>query len=125
MREGYGSDIRLWFVSTELGLKLKSLMREKVGQLPEKNMFGFDFTEYKINGKKVFIREHSLFTDDHEGKGIIVDPTVCRIRPFGTQGAIRLLENIQENDRAGRKDEYQTIFSFQMDRVEPNSYQTP
>lgn len=125
MREGYGSDVRIWFTSTELGLKLKSLMREKIGQLPEKNMFGFDFEQYNINGKKVYLRNHSLFTDDHEGKGIIVDPASCRIRPYGTQGAIRLLENIQENDRAGRKDEYQTIFSFQMDRVEPNSYQTP
>lgn len=125
-KAGYGSDTRLWFMSTELYLKMTELMKKKVGNLPEKNMFGLTFEQYKApGGKSVLIREHHLFSDDHEGKGLIVDPSYAEIRPYGSQGTIRLLTDIQENDRAGIKDEWQVIFGLQVSRQEPHGIQMP
>lgn len=125
-RAGYGSNVRLLFASSELYLKLTELMKKKVGNLPEKNKFGLSFESYRApGGKEVLIREHHLFTGDREGQGIVVDPGSAMVRGYGTQGTIRLLENIQENDRAGLKDEWQVIFSLQVPRVEPHGYITP
>ena len=125
-KAGYGSDRRIWFMSTELYLKMTELMKKKVGNLPEKNMFGLTFESYRApGGKEVLIREHHLFSDDHEGKGLIVDPSYAEVRPYGTQGTIRLLTDIQENDRAGIKDEWQVIFGLQLNRIEPHGIQTP
>lgn len=125
-KSGYGGDTRMLFCSTSLYLKLTELMKAKVGNLPEKSAFGLSFEQYKApGGKTVLIREHHLFSNDHEGKGLIVDPTVVKLRPFGSQGTIRLLEGIQENDRAGIKDEWQVIFSTQVDRIEPLGIITP
>ena len=125
-RAGYGSDTRLWFQSSSLYLKTTELMKKKVGNLPEKKHFGLTFEKYTApGGKQVLIRQHGLFTDDHEGEGLIVDPSDILIRPYGRNGAIRRLTNLQERDRAGRKDEYQTIFTLQASRDETSSYQTP
>jgi hypothetical protein len=123
---GYGGNTRFLFCSTELYLKLHSLMKDKTGNLPEASAFGMTFEKYKApGGKTILIKEHALFSNAHEGKGLIVDPTMARIRPYGTQGTLRLLRDIQENDRAGIKDEWQSIFSLQLNRMEPHGIITP
>ena len=123
---GYGSNKRLWFVSTELYLKLLSLMKLKVNALVEKKAFGMEFMQYTApNGNKILLKEHAIFSNAHEGKGIILDPTTVSIRNYGAHGPLRLLRDIQENDRAGIKDEWQTIFSTMIRRIEPNGIQTP
>ena len=125
-KAGYGGSTRLLFCSSSLYLKLTELMKAKTGNLPEKNVFGLTFEQYKApGGKSVLIREHHLLSNDHEGKGVVIDPTEANIRPYGTQGTIRLLENIQENDRAGIKDEWQVIFSLEVSRSEPHGIITP
>ena len=92
---------------------------------PATEKFGLQFVKYLApNGITYWMYQHHLFSDDFAGYGLIVDPMAARIRPYGTQGVLRLLTDIQENDRAGVADEWQIIFSLEVSRIEPHGYQT-
>jgi len=123
---GIGSKNKFWFMSNDLFLKVHELGKT-AGRIrePATEKFGLMFVKYLApNGVTYWMYQHHLFTEDHAGYGLIIDPMAARIRPYGTQGVLRLLTEIQENDRAGIADEWQLIMSLEVSRIEPHGYQT-
>jgi len=121
----YGGDTKLWFMSNDLYLKVYELASAKQWISGEETRLGMKFVVLLApDNKRYLMRRHHLFTESHQGFGLIIDPQYARIRPYGTQGVMRLLTEIQENDRAGIADEWQIIFSLEVDRIEPHGYQT-
>jgi hypothetical protein len=120
----YGGDTKLWFMSNDLYLKVYELASAKQRIQGEVTKLGLRFQVLLApDGKRYLMRRHHLFVETHAGFGLIVDPQYARLRPYGTQGVMRLLTEIQENDRAGIADEWQVIFSLEVDRIEPHGYQ--
>jgi hypothetical protein len=121
----YGSTTKLWFLSSDLFLKINELAKNKERIMGQVEKFGLTFTKYLAPDNVTYLMyRHHGFTNAYAGAGLIVDPMYARIRPYGTQGTMRLLTNIQENDRAGIADEWQIIFSLEVDRIEPHGWQT-
>lgn len=123
----YGSDNKLWFMSNDLFLKVTEIGKEgkRIDMTRSVRKFGLAFLEYLApDGKTYYLRRHHLFNGEMAGYGMIVDPAFAKLRPYGTQGTMRLMTEIQENDRAGIADEWQVIFSLEVSRIEPHGYQT-
>jgi hypothetical protein len=121
----YGSTRKLCFFSNDLFLKINSFAKTKERVQGQVTVFGLQFTKYLAPDNVTYLmyRHHAL-KEDYAGAGLIVDPDFVAIRPYGTQGTVRLMTDVQENDRAGVSDEYQVIFSFQIDRIEPHAWIT-
>jgi hypothetical protein len=121
----YGSGRKLCFFSNDLFLKINSFAKFKERVQGQVTIFGLQFTKYLAPDNVTYLmyRHHAL-KESYAGSGLIIDPDYVAIRPYGTQGTIRLLTDTQENDRAGVSDEYQVIFSFQIDRIEPHAWIT-
>lgn len=118
-----GSQRRFWFMGADLYLKVLAIGKAKERIVGQKTILGQNFQIYLApGGIRIFMTVHHLMTDVYAGSGLLVDPTRARIRPYGTQGVFRYLENIQENDRAGTKDEWQIIGSLELDRVDPHMW---
>lgn len=118
-----GSKRRFWFMGNDLYLKILAIGKAKERIIGQKTILGQNFVEYLApGGISIFMTVHHLMTDVYEGSGLLIDPTRARIRPYGTQGVFRYLENIQENDRAGIKDEWQIIGSLELDRFDPHMW---
>ena len=121
----YGGNRKFLFASADLLLKINSFAKTKERVMGQKNVFGLAFTQYLAPDNKTYlIYNHHLFTNAYAGAGLIVDPEAARIRPYGTQGTMRHLTNIQENDRAGVADEWQILFSLEVSRTEPHGWIT-
>lgn len=121
----YGSTTKLLFASNDLFLKINELAKTKERIQGQIEKFGLTFTKYLAPDNVTYLMyRHHGFTNAYAGAGLIVDPMYARIRPYGTQGTMRLLTNIQENDRAGVADEWQIIFSLEVDRIEPHAWIT-
>lgn len=123
----YGSMNKLWFLSNDLFLKVTELGKQnnRIDLARQVTKFGLAFREYVApDGKTYYLHPHHLFNGEMAGYGLIVDPAFAKIRPYGTQGVMRLLTEVQENDRAGVSDEWQIIFSLEISRIEPHGYQT-
>jgi hypothetical protein len=121
----YGSNRKLAFFSNDLFLKINSFAKAKERIQGTVNFLGLEFTKYLAPDNVTYLMyRHHLLKETYAGAGLIIDPTYCRIRPYGTQGTMRLLTNIQENDRAGIADEWQIIFSLDVSRIEPHAWIT-
>ena len=121
----YGGNRKLCFFSADLFLKINSFAKTKERITGTVNMFGLEFTKYLAPDNKTYLfYMHHLLKEEYAGAGLIVDPSAIKIRPYGTQGTMRLLENIQENDRAGVADEWQIIYSLEVSRFEPHGWIT-
>jgi hypothetical protein len=119
----YGGTRKLAFFSNDLFLKINEFAKTKERIQGTINFLGLEFTKYIApDNVTYYMRRHHLLKEGYAGAGLIVDPTAVRIRPYGTQGQMRLLTNIQENDRAGIADEWQVIFSLEVDRIEPHAW---
>lgn len=121
----WGSQMKYWFLSTDLFLKIVELAKNKERIVSNKvNSLGLAVLEYLApNGKRLFLHQHYMFEEGYEGAGLIVDPDYVKIRPYGTQGIIKLHEEIQANDAAGVADEWRLLASIQADRTEPLGWQ--
>ena len=124
MKSGLGGKVRFGFFSDDLILKLTEIGKAKQRITSEKvNVLGMAFDVYKgPNGVRLLFTDHHLLVNDYEGAGLIVDPTRARIRPYGTQGQLQFHSEIQENDRAGIKDEWRILMSLEVDRFEPHGW---
>jgi len=121
----YGGKRKLLFASADLFLRINSFAKSKERILGTVNMFGIEFTKYLAPDNTTYLMyKHDLFINDYAGAGLIVDPTAIKKRPYGSQGTMRQLTNIQENDRAGIADEWQIIFSIEVSRFEPHGWIT-
>ncbi len=121
----WGSQRKYWFMSTDLFLKVVELAKAKERIVSNKiNSLGLAVLEYLApNGKRLFLHQHYMFEEGYEGAGMIIDPDYVKIRPYGTQGTIKLHTEIQPNDAAGLADEWRVIAGLQVDRTEPHGYQ--
>jgi len=124
MKQGIGSQVRFGFFASNICLELT-----KIGKAKQRlvdggtTILGMAFETYKgPNGLKLHFMDHHLMVNDWENAGLIIDPTRARVRPYGSQGVMRLLTDIQENDRAGVADEWQIIYSLEVDRFEPHGW---
>ena len=118
-----GSQTRFWFMGNDLFLKVLAIGKAKERIIGQQTILGQNFTIYLApGGIKIYMTVHHLMTDVYSGAGLLIDPTRARIRPYGTQGVFRYLEGIQENDRAGVKDEWQIIGSLEIDRIDPHMW---
>lgn len=121
----YGGKRKLLFASADLFLKINSFAKSKERILGKVTMFGIEFTQYLAPDNTTYLMyKHDLFINDYAGAGLIVDPTAIKKRPYGSQGTMRQLTNIQENDRAGIADEWQIIYSIEVSRFEPHGWIT-
>lgn len=121
----YGGKRKLLFASADLFLKINSFAKSKERVMGKVNMFGLEFTQYLAPDNVTYLMyKHDLFKEEYAGAGLIVDPTAIKLRPYGSQGSMRQLTNIQENDRAGIADEWQIIFSTEVSRFEPHGWIT-
>lgn len=119
----YGSGRRFLFASDQLFLKINSFAKAKERIVGNITLFGLQFTQYRSpNNKNIFIHQHYGLIEDYEGAGLIIDPENAELSGYGSQGTIRLLENAQENDRAGISDEWQTVFTLRVLRTEPHGW---
>jgi len=123
-KAGIGSSVRFGFFSDNLCLRLNEIGKAKQRIVEGgTTVLGMHFNTYVApNGTRLHYRDHHLMVEDYENAGLIIDPTRARIRPYGTQGVMRLLTDIQENDRAGVADEWQIIYSLEIDRIEPMAW---
>ena len=121
----WGSQQKYWFMSTDLFLKVHELAKGKERIVSNKvNSLGLAILEYLApNGKRLYMHQHYMFEEGYEGGGMIVDPQYAKVRPYGSQGIIKLHEEIQANDAAGIADEWRILGSLQVDRVEPHGLQ--
>ena len=116
-----GSQRKYWFLSADLFLKIVELAKAKERIISTRiNQMGLAIKEYQaINGRILYLHQHYMFTGAYEGAGMIVDPNFVQIRPYSTQGVIRLHTNIQAPDAAGIADEWRIIAGPQVSRTEP------
>jgi hypothetical protein len=122
-RASIGSKRRFWFMGDDLYLKVLAIGKAKERIIGQKEILGQNFMIYLApGGIKIYMTVHHLMTDVYSGSGLMIDPKRARIRPYGKQGVFRYLESIQENDRAGMKDEWQIIASLEVDRVDPHMW---
>jgi len=121
----FGGQRKYWFMSTDLFLKVNELAKGKERIVNNKiNSLGLAILEYKApNGKILYLHQHYMFEEGYEGAGLIVDPEYIGVRPYGTQGAIKLHTEIQPNDAAGVADEWRILAGLQVDRTEPHGWQ--
>ena len=121
----WGGQRKYWFMSTDLFLKINELAKGKERIISNRiNSLGLAILEYKApNGKILYLHQHYMFEEGYEGFGLIVDPEFIGVRPYGTQGVIKLHTEIQANDAAGVADEWRILGGFQVDRTEPHGYQ--
>jgi len=121
----FGGQRKYWFMSTDLFLKVNELAKNKERIISNKvNSLGLAILEYLApNGKRLYLHQHYMFEEGHEGFGLIVDPQYLGVRPYGTQGTIKLHTEIQANDAAGVADEWRILAGLQVDRTEPHGYQ--
>ncbi len=120
----FGSQRKYLFVSSDLFLKIHEWAKNKERIVSNKiNSLGLAIIEYLApNGKRLFIHQHHMFEEGHEGAGLIVDPQYIKIRPYGSQGVLKLHEEIQANDAAGIADEWRILAGLQVDRTEPHGW---
>jgi hypothetical protein len=121
----WGSQQKYWFMSTDLFLKVNELAKGKERIVSNKvNSLGLAILEYLApNGKRLYLHQHYMFEEGYEGAGMIVDPDYAKVRPYGSQGIIKLHEEIQAPDAAGIADEWRILASLQVDRTEPHGWQ--
>ena len=121
----WGGQRKYWFMSTDLFLKVLELAKAKERIISNKvNSLGLAILEYLApNGKRLYLHQHYMFEEGYEGFGMIIDPDYCGVRPYGSQGTIKLHTEIQANDAAGIADEWRIIAGLQVDRTEPHGYQ--
>lgn len=121
----YGSQRKFWFMSSDLFLKVHSIAKAKERIVSTKiNSMGLAVSEYVApNGKILYMHQHYMFEEGYEGAGLIVDPDYIKIRPYGSQGVVKLHEEIQAPDAAGIADEWRIIAGLQVDRTEPHGWQ--
>ena len=121
----FGGQSKFWFMSTDLFLKVNELAKGKERIVSNKvNSLGLAIREYLApNGKRLFLHQHYMFEEAYEGAGLIVDPDYISVRPYGSQGVIKLHEEIQAPDAAGIADEWRILAGLQVDRTEPHGWQ--
>ena len=121
---GIGSPTaRFGFFSNDLYLAILKIGKDKERIVGQQKILGQDFTIYLApGGIKLYMKVHHLLKEEHEGAGLIVDPTRARIRPYGSRGQLEFHPEIQENDRAGVWDEWWTLFSLEVDTLHPHGW---
>ncbi len=77
--------------------------------------FGIKIRTYQSDNGIVHIIRHGLLKGDtYKGYGILIDPKFMRMARLKKGDWFKMYPDIQENDRAGWKDEYRTDFGLEL-----------
>jgi len=116
-----GSDTKHVFCGPRFFSALNSIGNNKLRLNDSASSLGMNIVEYVthglrlkfVNAKKVFESDPSLTTGTLAGTGVCLDLKYLKYEYFDGLDT-KLHEEVQENDRAGKKDEWRTVAGLKM-----------